>query len=118
MYRKEYDQTISILSGMRYPARPLGGSDLLKIASQLEKKYPDQILAFYTSGLGNLNHSCQRETYAHKAKVAQKVRHMWVDVLKTPAKWEAFAKQIKADNLRRPAFQEEFTKEVPSWRNV
>jgi hypothetical protein len=57
----------------------------------------------------------QRETYAQKAKIAQRVRHMWLDVIKTPAKWEAFARQIKAANLKRPAFQEEFAKLLPGW---
>ena len=115
MHREEYDQAINILSKMRYPDDRFGGDDLLKIAARLEERYPDQILAFYMSGLGKLNQSMQRETYAQKAKIAQKVRYMWLDVIKAPEKWEAFARQVKTANLKRPAFQEEFAKLLPGW---
>lgn len=43
---------------------------------------------------------------------------MWVDVLKDPKAWEAYARQIKAENARRSAFQEEFAKKVPGWREL
>lgn len=118
MHRGEFDRVMSILSAMRYPDSRYGGEDLLKIAAQLEERYPEQILQFYMSGLGRLDQSMQRETYAQKAKIAQRVRHMWLDVIKAPEKWEAFAKQIKAANLKRPAFQEEFAKAIPGWTEL
>ncbi len=115
MHSEEYDQAINILSKMRYPDDRFGGDDLLKIAARLEERYPDQILAFYMSGLGKLNQSMQREPYAQKAKIARKVRYMCLDVIKAPEKWEAFARQVKTANLKRPAFQEEFAKLLPGW---
>lgn len=118
MHRQEYDQAIRVLSTLRYPDSRYGGDDPLKIAAQLEEKYPDQVLAFYMSGLGNLNQNAQREIYAHKARVARKVCHMWVDVIKKPDKWEAWAKRVKTLNLRRPAFQDEFAKVVPDWNRL
>jgi hypothetical protein len=118
MHREEYDQAIRVLSTMRYPESRYDGDDSLKIAAQLEERYPDQVLAFYISGLGNLNQNAQRETYAQKARVAQKVRHMWLDVLKRPDKWQAWAKRIKTLNSKRPAFQEEFAKVVPDWNTL
>lgn len=110
MDRGECDLAIGILSKMRYPYGIYydGGSDLLRIATQLEARYPAQILAFYMSGLGNLDQTYSRQAYASKATVARKVRHMWLDVIKEPAKWEAFARQIKEKNLKRPVFQAEF----------
>jgi len=116
MARKEYERAVNILSAMRYPNFTDG--DVLRVAKQLEQKYPAKILAFYMSGLGNLDRSCQRKTYAQKAKVALKVRHMWLDVTKESAKWEAFAKQVKAVNQRRPAFQQEFAKVIPDWNTL
>ena len=118
MHRREYDQAVRILSTMPYPDSRYGGDDPLKIAAQLEEGYPDQVLAFYMSGLGNLNQNAQRETYAHKARVAQKVHHMWLDMLKRPDKWQAWAKRIKTLNSKRPAFQEEFAKVVPDWNTL
>ena len=118
MEREDYGQAVRVLSTMGYPDSRYGGDDSLTIAAQLEERYPDQVLAFYMSGLGNLNQNAQRETYAQKARVAQKVRHMWLDVLKRPDKWQAWAKRIKMLNSKRPAFQEEFAKVVPDWNTL
>jgi tetratricopeptide (TPR) repeat protein len=115
MFRNEYDKALSILTKTRYPDR-YDGSEFLKIAAKLEQKYPEEILSFYMSGLGNLNHSYDRKTYAGKAMVMAKVRHMWVDVMKTPEKWENFRRKVKEMNLKRPAFQEEFAKVLPGWK--
>jgi hypothetical protein len=47
-----------------------------------------------------------------------KVRHMFIDVLKSPQEWEAFAQPIKAANIRRPAFQEEMARAVSGWKDM
>ena len=67
------------------------------------------------TGLGNLNRSSDRKNYAREAVVMAKVRHMWVDVMKTYEKWENFGRKVKEMNPKRPAFQEEFAKVVPDW---
>jgi len=76
---------------------------MLKIAAKLEKRYPGKILSFYQSGLGNLNNSATRKIYAEQAQVMKKVRHMWVDVMKTPEEWKAYGRKVKAANAKRPA---------------
>lgn len=118
MIRKEFEKAVAILPAMRYPIDPYDDMSTLKIAGKLEDKYPEQILAFYTTGLGDLDSSYSRRIYANKAKVMCKVQHMWVDVIKKPEKWKALARKVKAANLRRPAFQEEFAKEVPGWNEL
>ena len=118
MHRKEYDQAVDILSAMRYPDTRYGDGDLLKTAAQLETKYPEKILAFYRLGLGKLNQNATRETYARWANIAKKIRHMWVDVIKDPQQWATFAKKAKQANCRRPAFQEEFSKAIPGWKEL
>jgi hypothetical protein len=80
--------------------------------------YPEEILSFYMTGLGNLNYSFDRKTYARRALVMAKVRHMWVDVMKTPEKWEKFGRKVKEMNLKRLAFQEEFAKVLPGWKTL
>ena len=116
MLRKEYDKALSLLKKSRYPDSQYGGNEILKIAEELEKMYPEMILSFYMTGLGNLNRSLDRRTYARRALVMAKVRHIWVDVMKTPETWEKFGYEVKEMNRKRPAFQEEFTKALPDWK--
>jgi hypothetical protein len=115
MHRKEYDKALAILLKTRYPHNSFCSKYELLTAAKLETRFPDKILGFYLSGLGNLNHSLTRKEYARKAKRMKKVRHMYVDIMNTPKKWIRFARKVKLDNKRRPAFQEEFGKAVPGW---
>jgi hypothetical protein len=41
--------------------------------------------------------------------------HMWINVLKDPEQWAAFASAVKQANHRRPALQEEFAKVIPGY---
>lgn len=47
-----------------------------------------------------------------------KVRHVMVDVLCEQQRWEKFARKVKIDNARRPAFHQEFADAVPGWREL
>lgn len=118
MLRKEYDKAIETLSDMDYPDGLFGEEDVLKIAAKLEKKYPEKVIEFYKTGLGNMNISLTRKDYTRKAAVMKKVRHMWVDIMNEPGKWKWFAAQVKEANARRPAFQHEFAKVVPGWNEL
>lgn len=118
MHRKEYAAAVAVLTKGRYPLSAWDGDYQLQTAKRLESRFPDEILKFYLSGLGNLKNSAVREEYARKAKVMAKVRRLLVEILRDKARWRAFAIKVKQDNLKRPAFQEEFAKEVPGWREL
>jgi tetratricopeptide (TPR) repeat protein len=118
MCRREYDQAVAILSKGRYPMSVWDTQYEVKVAKKLEKRYPEEILKYYLSGLGHLNRNDQRKEYARKAKVMAKVRHMLVEVIGDEARWEKFARKVKQDNLRRPAFQQEFADTVPGWSEL
>ncbi len=119
LHRKEFDQALAALTKWPFqPSNAYDGNKLLQCAKQLEDVYPKEILAYYQSGLGKFNASETRKVYSLRAEVAKLVRHMWVDVLKDPKAWEAYARQIKAENTRRSAFQEEFARKVPGWREL
>jgi len=118
MHRKEYEQAVSVLLKEKYPSYAWESADELRTAKQLETRFPEQILTYYLTGLGNLKSNATRKGYAERAKVMLKVRHMLVDVLKDESRWKTFAGKVKHDNLRRPAFQEEFAKVVPGWREL
>lgn len=118
MYRQEYDQALAALLKARYPFESYGNTYELEVAAKLEDRFPEKILAYYQSGLGNLNSSHPRKEYAGKARVMKKVRHMYVDVLNTPEPWIKFARQVKLDNKKRSAFQEEMRRAVADWDAV
>ena len=118
MHRREYDEALAILIKGRYPASTWEGEYEIKIAKKLEKRYPEEILKYYLSGLGNLNHNAQRKEYARKAKVMVKVRHVLVNELGDQKGWVKFARKVKIDNARRPAFQQEFATAVPGWQEL
>jgi hypothetical protein len=118
MHRREYDEALAILIKGRYPASTWEGEYEIKIAKKLEKRYPEEILKYYLSGLGNLNRNAQRKEYARKAKVMAKVRHVLVNVLGDQKRWVKFARKVKIDNARRPAFQQEFATAVPGWQEL
>ena len=118
MHRKEYEKALTVLLKEKYPIRSWDSGEELRTAKQLESRFPDQILKYYLSGLGNLNSNATRKEYAQRAGVMLKIRHMMVDILKDENRWKAFAGKAKRDNFRRPAFQEEFTKVIPGWREL
>ncbi|MGE5577309.1 MAG: hypothetical protein ACM3TT_08990 [Syntrophothermus sp.] len=118
MARKEFDRVAELTSKTWYPNDEYEDKYILGVAAKLENKCPDKIMAFYMSGLRELGENRPRAVYARLAKVVMKVRHMWLDVFKTPDKWVEFARKIKAQNQRRPAFQEEFEKVIPGWSEL
>ena len=118
MHRKEYAEAMAILAKERYPTSAWDTDDEILAAKKLEKRYPEEILKYYLSGLGNLKVNATRKEYARKAKVMVKVRHLLVEVLGDEARWNSYAARVKQDNLRRPAFQEEFAGMLAGWREL
>lgn len=116
MHRKEYEEATAVLSRSRYPLYAWDSDYELRTAKRLEGRYPEAILKYYLSGLGNLKTSASRKEYARKAQVMSKVHRVMVKVLRDPSRWRDFALKVKKDNAKRPAFQEEFTKAVPGWQ--
>lgn len=118
MHRQEYDAAVAALIQCGYPTYRWDGSYEIQVAKDLEARFPEQILRYYISGLGNLGANAVRKEYTRKAGVMRKIRSLLVDVLKAEDRWWTFAGKVKRDNLKRPAFQEEFAKVVPGWRDI
>lgn len=118
MHRKEYDKAVGLLTKKRYPTSAWDADDELQTAKKLEKGFPEEILKYYLSGLGNLTDSATRKEYVRKAKVMSKVRRMLIEVIGDKTRWEKFAAKVKQENIRRPAFQEEFAGALPDWKDL
>jgi hypothetical protein len=83
MHRREYELAVAILAKGRYPLHVWDNADELQAAAKLESTFPEEILRYYLSGLGNLNANANRKEYARQAKVLAKVQHMYLDILKS-----------------------------------
>lgn len=116
MQRKEYEEAVAILARSRYPLYAWDSDYELQTARRLEGRFPEAILKYYLSGLGNLKTNAPRKEYTRKAQIMKKVQHVLADVLRDPLRWRDFALKVKQDNIKRPAFQEEFAKAVPGWQ--
>lgn len=116
MHRKEYEEAVAVLTRGRYPFYAWDSAYELQTARRLEGRYPEAILKYYLSGLGDLKTNAPRKEYTRKAQVMKKVHNLLVDVLSDASRWRDFALKVKKDNIKRPAFQEEFTKAVPGWQ--
>lgn len=116
MHRKEYEEAVAVLTRGRYPLYAWDSAYELQTAKLLEGRYPEAILKYYLSGLGNLKTNATRKEYTRKAQAMKKVHHLLVDVLSNASRWRDFALKVKKENIKRPAFQEEFTKAVPGWQ--
>jgi hypothetical protein len=118
MHRKEYDKAVAVLNRGRYPLTAWDSDYLLQTAKRLESRFPEEILKYYLTGLGNLKASAGRKEYTRKAQVMAKIRRLLVEVLHDNERWHAFAIKVKQNNIKRPAFQEEFSKAVQGWREL
>ncbi|MFH0994147.1 MAG: hypothetical protein V1844_01410 [Pseudomonadota bacterium] len=116
MERKDYKEALAVLIKEKYPNWESGS--VPQTAKKLEPRFPDQILAYYLSGFNNMNRETTRKGYAARAKIMLKIRRLMVDVMKDENRWKILAGKIKQENLRRPAFQEEFARVVPGWRDL
>jgi len=119
MYRKEYEMALRYFKPpFRSTYHIFGESELFSISKRLEVLFPEEILAFYRSSVGNLNVSASRKSYAQNALGIMRVRRILVEVMKRPEEWKAYALKIKSNNAKRPAFQEEFARVIPDWDSI
>ncbi len=116
MYRNEYEEAVAVLTRSRCLLYALGSGYELQTAKRLESKYPEEILKYYFSGLGDLTTNATRKEYTRQAQVMKKIQHLLVDVLRDAPRWRQFAINVKQGNIGRPTLQEEFTKVVPGWQ--
>ena len=119
LYREEYEKALRYFkSPSRSTYHYLGQSEVFSVAKELEVLYPEQILEFYKSSVGNLYVSTSRKIYAQNAVAVMRVRRVLVDVMKRIDEWKKYAVPIKSHNVNRPAFQDEFSRVIPDWRSL
>lgn len=117
-HRKDYDKAVRYFTAASASKGFISCYSEFTLAGALEQYHPEQILSFYRAVLGNLDESHSRKTYAYQAKLFAKVRRLLVETIKRPDEWRAYAKLIKIQNSRRPAFQQEFADVITDWHQL
>ncbi len=119
LYRKEYEKALRYFKNpSRSTYHYIGPSEVFSVAKDLEELYPEQILEFYKSSVGNLNVSTSRKIYTQNAVAVMRVRRVLVEVMKRTDEWKKYAMPIKSNNSNRPAFQDEFARVIPDWKSL
>ena len=118
MESQEYKEAVTIVLKGKYREDAWDLDHGLSMLEQLGTLFPEEILKYYLSGLDKMNNNATRKEYTRTAKMMLKVSHMYLDIMKDEGRWRALATKVKRENLLRPAFQEEFAKVVPGWRNL
>jgi hypothetical protein len=90
IHRKEHKEAVAVLTRSRYPLYAWDSAYELQTARRLEGRYPEAILKYYLSGLGNFKSNAPRKEYTRKAQVMKKVHHVLVDVLYDAPRWRDF----------------------------
>lgn len=117
LYRQEYETALQYFKEDRKVSY-YGSSVVFSVAEELENRYPEEILMFYESLVGNLNISASRKVYSENAVAVARVRRVLVDVMKRTDRWKKYALPIKTNNAKRPAFQDEFASVIPGWKSL
>ncbi len=120
--RQEYKKALNLLlSGVDTHYKhytPDTNTVSFNAAEKLETMYPKEIVKFYIDYLGDTNSAKDRKRYAAQAKIAVKIKNTYENNLKTPEKWNEFARNIKCKNKNKPAFQQEFSKVIKNWKEI
>jgi len=114
LLRGERGEAAEILAHERF--HPYMSSELLDAARRLEAAYPEKVLTFYRSRIGNLHGPMPRKEYAGIARVLELIRRVMLESLKDAERWLNFKHDIQRKTERWPAFQEEAAKRIRDWR--
>ncbi len=117
LHRQEKETALAILLGAS------GGSTfpdgkLLEYAQSLEADFPKEILSFYQSIVQNDRFNTGRPAYTKQAKITVRIREIYLNHLKQPAKWDQFRRELKHRHLGRSAYQAVFTDWVYDWTKL
>lgn len=114
--REEYPKALEVFNNPTYSI--LFDYDRDEIAEKLKSRYPKEVVNYYIKRLGNYTTTKDRKTYASQAKVALKIKDVYLNNLKDHNSWRELLIKIKNSNKGRSAFWEEFSNVLPEWENI
>jgi hypothetical protein len=91
---------------------------MLQYAKILEADYPEALLSFYQGFVNDERLSTGRPAYKKKAQLTVRIRKLYLEQLDQVKAWEQYRRTLKARNLRRVSFQEEFAACIPDWKHL
>ncbi len=117
LHRQEKQAALAILletsDGVIFP-----DGKLLEYAQSLEADFPTEILSFYQGIVQNERFNTGRPAYTKQAKLTVRIREIYLNHLKQPAKWDQFRRELKHRHLSKSAYQAVFTDWVYDWTKL
>lgn len=117
LHRHEKQAALAILleasDGVVFP-----DGKLLEYAQYLEADFPIEILRFYQALVQNERFNTGRPAYTKQAKLTVRIREIYLNHLKQPAKWHQFRRELKHRHLSKSAYQAVFTDWVYDWTKL
>ena len=118
MQRQDYENAVEALKEMNYPRMSWDEGGIMEIVERLEPLYPEEVLTYYSLGLGNQPWTRTRKDYAHDAEAVKRIRNVLLNRLKQSERWKSFARSLKSANRNRPAFQQELAAKILDWHSI
>ncbi|WP_373533461.1 hypothetical protein [Vampirovibrio sp.] len=91
---------------------------LLEYAQSLEADFPKEIRSLYQGIVQNDRFNTGRPAYTKQAKLTVRIREIYLNHLKEPAKWDQFRRELKHRHLAKSAYQAVFTDWVYDWTKL
>jgi len=115
LHRREYGAALALLLAMNPHHSGWETSYERRFAKQLENIYPKIILDYYIRALGKIEKSTRR-IYVQQSRVVHDIYGLLLNVLNDRAGWSVFALNLKDSISGLPAFQDELSKAMLSFK--
>ncbi|WP_159078783.1 hypothetical protein [Orrella marina] len=118
-HRKEHLQAMKAMQASCY-GDEYASEHEVRAAETLEPVYPEEMLDYYIRCVHRVSRtrSAKRSAYAQQARIMARIHRLLTVVVPDEQRWIRLATALKYENKTRPAFQDEFQRRVPGWREL
>ncbi|NWJ97815.1 MAG: hypothetical protein HXX20_18700 [Chloroflexi bacterium] len=106
LYEEEWEAALEI--AQKQPPHGYGYGIIDLVAQAVKQLYPHEVIKLYEKLVAENIAGADRKHYQFAASYAAKIKEVYQEVLKDLPTWRSYVGQIRAENKRRSALQDEF----------
>ncbi len=103
-----FEQEWALALALAQKQKPYRNSVIDLLGQGLKEIYPKEVIELYQKMVAENLAEANRKNYQIAAGYAAKIKEIYLKQLKEPENWQKYVGQIRAENKRRPALQDEF----------